>query len=117
MHHSGTSAFARAIGLCGAADRGTSRRQRRRFREPREIVALHDEALAASGASWGSLNPVPQPWFGSDAACRLQDRLAALIAAEYGDAPLIVVKDPRLCRVLPLWHKVLERVGIDAEAR
>lgn len=121
MHRSGTSAFARAIALCGAElparlIEAHPDVNEAGFWEPREIVALHDEALAASGGSWSSLNPVPQAWFGSEAARRLQERLADLIVAEYGDAPLIVVKDPRLCRLLKLWRPVLDRLGIDAAA-
>ena len=117
MHRSGTSAFARAIALCGAAlpERLIEPHPEINaagFWEPREIVALHDAALAAAGTSWSGLAPIAAGWFASDAARALQDRLATLIEAEYGDAPLFVVKDPRLCRLLPLWRPVLARLGI-----
>lgn len=117
MHRSGTSAFARAIALCGAALPARLIEPHPEinaagFWEPREIVALHDAALAAAGTSWSGLAPIPPAWFAGDAACALQERLAGLIEAEYGDARLIVVKDPRLCRLLPLWRPVLDRLGI-----
>ena len=32
-------------------------------------------------------------------------------AREYGDSTLFVVKDPRLCRLLPLWTDALERLA------
>jgi hypothetical protein len=36
------------------------------------------------------------------------------VADEYGDSPLLVLKDPRLCRLVPLWLRVLEAGKIEA---
>ncbi len=30
---------------------------------------------------------------------------------DFGDAALFVVKDPRMCRLMPIWREVLQRVG------
>jgi hypothetical protein len=117
MHRSGTSALTRVISLCGAdlpatlmpaaaGDNETG------FWEPQALVDLHDEVLAAMGSSWRDVRGMPADWFDSAAAVPFRERLAALVEAEYGDAALFVVKDPRLCRLLPLWLPVLAALGI-----
>src|SRR5581483_5443085 len=37
--------------------------------------------------------------------------LEQILRSEYGDSTLFVVKDPRLCRLIPLWLAALERYG------
>ena len=39
-----------------------------------------------------------------------------VFTAEFGDAPLAVMKDPRICRFLPLWLEVLARLGVAPKA-
>ena len=117
MHRSGTSALTRVLSLCGAAlparlIEPASRVNETGFWEPRELVALHDEILAAAGSHWHDVRRFPDAWFGSDAAAIFRQRLENLIAREFGAAPLLVVKDPRLCRLLPLWRSALARLGI-----
>jgi len=116
MHRSGTSALTRCIALCGSAlplrlmepavcnETG--------FWEPREIVALHDEILAAAGSAWDDLLEIDQSWFHSDLATSFRDRLVEAITEDYADATQFVVKDPRLCRLLPLWKSALAQLGI-----
>jgi len=38
----------------------------------------------------------------------MASELPNLIAAEFGDNPLITFKDPRLCRLFPIWSEALE---------
>src|SRR6185437_13407266 len=54
-------------------------------------------------------------WFASDAAAAFVHELAAEVRQDYGDAPLFVVKDPRMCRLMPIWRKVLAE--LDAQGR
>lgn len=117
MHRSGTSALTRVLGLCGAAlpERlmdAAPEVNERGFWEPREIVALHEEALEAAGSVWHDIRPLPGPWFESAAAAAFRQRLAALLDEEFGTAALPVVKDPRLCRLLNLWLPVLGTLDI-----
>jgi hypothetical protein len=118
MHRSGTSALARLLSLCGAAlprhlIEADAAVNAAGFWEPREIVALHDEVLAAAGSSWHDIRSFPQSWFDSAVAASFRERLGASITREFGAAPLLVVKDPRLCRLLPLWRPVLAGLGIE----
>ena len=42
----------------------------------------------------------------------VKQELTGLIASEFGEAPLFVVKDPRICRYAPLFLEVLEEAQI-----
>ncbi len=115
MHRSGTSALTRTLSFRGAT---LPRRLVRPapdneagFWEPSEIVAIHDELLASAGSSWHDFSEFPQPWFASDLAGTFRARLAATLREEFGSAPLFIVKDPRICRIVPLWLSVLDELG------
>ncbi len=117
MHRSGTSALTRVMALCGAGLPATLMppspdNNETGFWESQALVDLHDEVLAAMGSSWSDVRDLPQAWFESAAAAGFRARLAAVLAAEYGDATLFVVKDPRLCRLVKLWLSVLAAEGI-----
>lgn len=117
MHRSGTSALTRVLGLLGAElpehlMQPQPNSNETGFWEPVEIVDTHDELLRSVGSSWDDVAEFPRHWFGSRAAEQYADRLAELVLRNYHDAPLIVLKDPRICRFLPLWLLVLERVGV-----
>jgi hypothetical protein len=116
MHRSGTSALARSVALCGPAlpkrlmvGNGDNEAG---FWEPREIVAIHEEALAAAGSRWDDILAIDPAWFESDTAGRIRHRLAEALAADYEDAAQFVIKDPRLCRLLPLWLPLFAELGI-----
>lgn len=117
MHRSGTSALTRVLALCGAAlpeqlipaapgnnDTG--------FWEPQALVDLHDAVLKSMGSSWSDLRTLPHAWFASAEAVAFRRDLGALLTAEYGAAPVVVIKDPRLCRLMPLWLPVLAAQNI-----
>jgi hypothetical protein len=118
MHRSGTSALARLLNLCGAVlpeglVEPSPEVNATGFWESRALLALHDEILAAAGGSWHDLRELDPGWFASDAAAGFRARLGALLAREYAGAPLLLVKDPRLCRLLPLWRQVLREMHIE----
>src|SRR5262249_32788244 len=60
---------------------------------------------------WDSPGPLPVDWWLTDTAKGFEDELADAVRQEFGEAPLFVLKDPRMCRLLPLWTRVLDRVG------
>jgi hypothetical protein len=117
MHRSGTSALTRLLSLCGASlpehlMAASAEDNLTGFWESPEIAALNDEILAAAGRSWHDIRAIPEAWFASEAAAAFSTRLSGLLVQEFGAAPLLVVKDPRLCRLMPLWRPVLAGLGI-----
>ena len=111
MHRSGTSAFTRALNLLGVDLPGNlmlpAPDNVRGFWESKDLAAIHDELLAAAGTSWDAWTRVEPDWFESHACGRFRARLLVLLAADFGASRLFVLKDPRMCRLFPLWHGVL----------
>lgn len=116
MHRSGTSAMCRTLNLAGAMLPENLRPPKlgnndRGFWEPEEVIQLNEHLLQRAGATWD------KP--GAPAALQGQERESFMRAAlnmlksEYGQAPLILLKDPRLCLFADLWDEALRLAGYD----
>jgi hypothetical protein len=117
MHRSGTSAVTRVLSLCGAQLPDhlmpSSERNPKGYYESQRIYDLHEELLAELGSAWDDVGPLPTGWLSAPSGSRWVDRFAAAVREEYGDAPFLTLKDPRLCRLVPLWLRVLARLGYE----
>jgi hypothetical protein len=116
MHRSGTSALTRVLNLRGAAlpaavlpanDANVAG-----YWEPAAIVSLHDRLLADAGSAWDDPTEFPDAWFDSARGREYVDELVRTIDAEYGSETLLVVKDPRACRLVALWRRALDTIGV-----
>lgn len=121
MHRSGTSALAGALRVLGAdlsSDLVEAQPDNvRGYFEHRGVLQLHEDLFNAAASAWDDISP--PDW----EARRSRPESAAFGAAlrdllqrEFAGAPLWVVKDPRLCRLLPLWKPVLTTLGVAAHA-
>ncbi|MGH7094566.1 MAG: glycosyltransferase, partial [Stellaceae bacterium] len=113
MHRSGTSALTGmlhhlGVGL-GARLMPATSDNPRGYWEHAEIVAVHQSLMAGYGFAWDDLRPLPAALLGDGSATK---RLEAVLQRDFVDAPLWGVKDPRLCRLLPLWLPMLSRLGV-----
>jgi len=117
MHRSGTSALTRVINLHGvplgrqlleaAFDNEAG------FWENQAVVHLHERILEHLGSSWDDPRELPSGWLDEVEGAGYREALVAVIREQFGDAPLWAVKDPRLCRFLPLWFDVLAELHIE----
>jgi hypothetical protein len=115
MHRSGTSAVAGLLAKLGAAPPrdlmpATSANERGHF-ESLRLVELNDEMLAAARSRWDDWRRIDPAWFRSARAAAFKGAAGERFETSYGDAPLAVLKDPRICRLAPLWLDALERIG------
>ncbi len=115
MHRSGTSAVTRTLGVMGATLPGNlvqaMEDNARGFWESADVVALHNRFLAAVGSGWHDPRGLPPQVFESDAAIALRADLLAMLRTEFHDAKLFLIKDPRLCVLMPIWRPLLETFG------
>lgn len=111
---SGTSALAGTLGILGCALPRTimaaNWANTKGYFEPEDIAALHDQILASVGSTWSDWREFPSGWFGSEDAERCRDELASVFLQNYGKAALAVLKEPRMCRMLPLWDQVYKKL-------
>ena len=118
MHRSGTSAVARVVNLLGA-DLGQRlmppmpNSNEKGFWENLDAVDIDERLLTGIGRSWHDVRDLPAGWLQSAAAVEASAAIKNLIQAEFGAVPLWAVKDPRMCRLMPLWLPVLAECGIE----
>jgi hypothetical protein len=116
MHRSGTSALTRCINLAGVplparlmpADSSNSDG----YWESVDLYHLHNAILASLNSAWNDPREIPEVWFGP-ASADASAQLAAWLAEEMRGKDMLLVKDPRVCRLLPLWQRAASEVGLD----
>ena len=114
MHRSGTSLLAGTARLLGA-DLGNRLMRAQQdnvmgFWEHDDIVRFHDRLLDRLGYSWDDIRPLPDRWWTYDVIRPQRDALLAVLKRDFAHASLPCVKDPRLCRLLPLWDDLLKEL-------
>jgi hypothetical protein len=117
MHRSGTSALTRVVNLLGA-ELGSrlmpaaARNNENGFWENQDAVDINECLLADLGRNWHDVREMPAGWMDSEAALRARASIRQLYASEFVDKALWALKDPRLCRLAPLWLDVLGELGV-----
>ena len=116
MHRSGTSALCAALAACGVSfgDRllgAIAGVNDEGFWEDAEVVALNEQLLALSGATWYAPAPGVVDW-NDDRFHSARERAAQLLGAGFGDGPVCAAKDPRFCLTLPFWLAVCSDMGL-----
>lgn len=120
MHRSGTSALTRTVNLLGAATpqtlMGATSNNLRGHWESKPIVDLNDEILAACGHRWYSRQRIAVCASEVVRARGMWSRLRDTLESEFGAASTVVLKDPRISRLVPLYRDVLDELGYATEA-
>ena len=117
MHRSGTSMLAgllEGMGLSAGRDvMGAGAFNPLGHYENMEIVRFHDHVLSALGSRWHDPRPLAAR-LRAEAHKRFaawRARLAEILAEQFATGCRAVIKDPRLCRLLPLWEPVISGTG------
>jgi glycosyltransferase involved in cell wall biosynthesis len=116
VHRSGTSALTRCLNLVGM-DLGSNllspaKMNAKGFWEHGDAVRINDQLLEALELYWYDLGPLPDGWLTSAAADAARDEIRMIVKRDFDSVPLWGLKDPRLCRLAPLWIEVLQEMGI-----
>jgi hypothetical protein len=115
MHRSGTSALTGALArlglalpntpLAGAADNPEG------FFESRRIVSCNTRLMRAQTCAWNICFTLEPATVQAQATPELLEELYQILHGEFGDTGSFVLKDPRLCLLLPLWFPGLQRLS------
>lgn len=103
MHRSGTSAIAGMINCLGATLPKTLMPPQpdnpKGFFESDVIMTACDKMLANAGSAWDDWRAINISSFESG----WKAEAVSVLESEFDDAPLVCIKDPRQCRILPPW--------------
>ncbi|MCK2097509.1 sulfotransferase family protein [Thauera aromatica] len=110
MHRSGTSATAGLFSLLGF-DTGRVTLPGNRFNpkgyfEDALVVRENDHVLEQLNRSWFDTRSLPLNWLDFDSTEASYLKQLDVFKAEYQINGQWVLKDPRICRLLPLWKKI-----------
>jgi GT2 family glycosyltransferase len=114
MHRSGTSALAGLIGRLGAylgPDLiGPKPSNQKGHFEPEKIVRVNNDLLKKLGAA--GTGTLPENWLEHEETKKTRARIKNIILKDFRNRNLFLIKDPRLCLLLPLYREVLEELHI-----
>ena len=116
MHRSGTSALTRVLNLLGCdlpktLMAATSANEAGHW-ESLAIYKLNDRILESAASAWHDWLEFNPSWSDSPKAEEFLEEAVATIAEEFGSSRLFVLKDPRICRLLPFWLKALAQCSV-----
>jgi hypothetical protein len=110
MHRSGTSSAAGALVRLGAAAPrhllAPNADNERGFWESPVIVGLNNAILAAGGSDWKDWRKFDPNKIEASKAKAFRARAEETLAEEFDDVGFAVMKDPRMCRLMPFWGPV-----------
>ena len=116
MHRSGTSTFTKGLELFGV-NLGQNLLAANEYNpkgyfEDNQLVTINDNILRKSGSLWSALQFLePEDLLGSSFE-KEQNEAREFLRGRLAQGTPIGVKDPRLCRTLPLWQKIFVEMGV-----
>lgn len=118
MHRSGTSALTGVLAKLGAYPGpslvpGIAAVNAKGFWEHPGVVDIHERLLEALHRSWHDVGPLPWDWRRTASADICKAEIRTLLERDFSTHPFWVLKDPRMCRVLPMWLEVLTAMAIE----
>ena len=115
MHRSGTSMTTRVLNLMGAGLPATLITglddNKTGHWESKPLVLHNDKLLHRLGSSWSEGRLFPLTLFSARSQARIKRDLVRILSSEYGDQPVIVLKEPRICLLADLYIAVLHEAG------
>jgi hypothetical protein len=115
MHRSGTSALAGALHHAGATAgddlMGEGPNNRKGYFESEAVLAHMEGLLQACGSFWHDWRALDLAQASKAELRTLRRGLHTHLEAQFAQAPVFTIKDPRICRAYPFWVRVLETFG------
>lgn len=117
MHRSGTSAITGALKCLGVQlgkklYSGHRDINAKGYFEHSDIADTNEEILLSLGSSWDDILCKEDAWWAREEIRPFVAKIRQYIRRDFSHSPLWAVKDPRICRLLPLWLDILVAEGI-----
>jgi hypothetical protein len=113
MHRSGTSALARVLNLMGVdlgnGSEAAGKDNQRGFWEHPELNVINDNILQSLNSSWQDLHSLPDQWLEADSLGPYVRKIEGVLDQQFPQSSVWGLKDPRVCRLLPLWLPILKQ--------
>lgn len=118
MHRSGTSAITRVLSLMGATlpDRlmpAVANNNETGFWESKPLSLVHDAILKEVGSGWDDWRPIRFDRLSAEKRSEFKAQMRDVLEEEFDDAKLFVLKDPRICRLVPIYIELFAEMGIE----
>ncbi len=120
MHRSGTSAITRLLKTLGA-DPGSNllasdpELNKKGYWENLRLIDLHDAILDTMGSAWYDFRPYPDKWWLERDIRSFFPKTMEILEQDFKSHNLMLIKDPRISRLLPYWLGFLEQSGGSAK--
>ena len=122
MHRSKSSYFARKIldakksFIPGSIMPGKSLSNPKGHYEPLDIVIFHNNILDELGHSWRSISKLDFDKLPNDKRIRFKENLKKIlkwgIKQNNDITKSVLIKDPRICRLWPLWEEIIQEENL-----
>ena len=117
MHRSGTSSLTRVMNIAGAALpanlMSSAKGNETGHWESNTLVAYNERLLEEFGTSWSDWRPFDYNQLGKQRRDEIKAEICNILDQEYGNASLIAVKDPRICRFADIFIGALDQAGFE----
>ncbi|WP_136798312.1 glycosyltransferase [Desulfosediminicola ganghwensis] len=117
MHRSGTSAFTGTLNNLGVnlgKNLMPSKPDNPKgFFENRIVHDINNDIFTLLNSHWSDIFPLSEKWWESPIIRPFHRRISSFINNEFNDNAIFALKDPRLCRLAPIWIQVLKENNIE----
>lgn len=115
MHRSGTSAVAGTLAQLGVEFSEhliePAEDNPKGFFEHADVWPIDHRLLHELGLIWDDVLTLPEDWQQTPAVEEAQRAAHAVLRRDFAGAALAGIKDPRMCRLVPVWRRWIEQEG------
>ncbi len=114
-HRSGTSALAGIVHFLGV-DLGKDLIEPRPdnpsgFWELKPVVAIHNSIFDTLAIAWHSILPLAENWWLQELIVGRRRAIVSCLRRNFNGVSTWGLKDPRMCRLMPMWHGILAELN------
>ena len=119
MHRSGTSAVTKSLSLMGFRPpreiMPANQNNRSGFWESYKVAVFNEQVLNDVDAAWYTTALMPLESLNDDQRAPYIKQAEALLRGQFSELDNAVLKDPRICRLTPIWFEAAKHAGAECK--